>query len=248
MKALLRLSLSALLVSPFALALAWQEPATQEPEIPELTPAELAAEQAAKDAAEKVQRELAAKAFKIADYDKNGWISFRELSESLQVDRPRYLVYDKDRNGKVTVVEFTKVSIESYRRYGAFKIPKPNPADPSAAQLLEDLNATSLSEAEAAPEYVPVEASSILELFGRPRPRVLRDGSVPEPDQLVGPVPSFRRLDQNNDGGISLADLNLLLLGSGLDDRPNELLASLDTNGDKLISEHEFRQCMASQP
>ncbi|MFT7487316.1 MAG: Ca2+-binding EF-hand superfamily protein, partial [Candidatus Paceibacteria bacterium] len=182
------------------------------------------------------------KAFEIADYDRNGWLSFRELKDSLGTDRPRYLVYDSDRNGKVTRPEFARLCLATYRKYGAFKIPTPNPADPTAAQLLEGLGIIDGEEEE--PLYEPVDADSILELFGTPRPRPPREGSAPEPSLIQGPVHSFRRLDYDNDGTIGPDDLEVLLLGAGLTDRPKALIASIDTNGDGHLSEQEFQASM----
>lgn len=248
MKTITQLSLAALLIGPGALATAWQgAPAQDTPPAPkvELTPEEEAAALEARATAEEAQRTRAGEAFKIADYDHNGWISFREMHESLDVDRPRFLVYDKDRNGKVTPKEFIQLCIETYQRYGVFKIPTPNPADPTAQALLEGLNGDDAPEGPV--EYVPVEASSILELFGQPILRVAHTGSVPQPHQLVGPVPSFRRLDVNNNGGIGVDDISVLLLGAGLDERPKSLVASLDTDGDGQISLDEFKQCMAGR-
>lgn len=198
----------------------------------------------AKAAQERKQEELAATYFSIADYDGDGWISFREARTSLEIDRPRFLVYDADQDGQMTLAEYTLVSLETYRRYGAFKAPVPDPDDPNAASLLEALNAENEAEAETEAEYVPAEASTVAELFGRVTPRVRREHTAPEPDQLVGPVFPFRRLDYDNDGGIGRDDLDVLLLGAGLDARPAALIASLDLDGDQEISEAEFRIAM----
>jgi Ca2+-binding EF-hand superfamily protein len=191
--------------------------------------------------AEAAQRRLAEQYFPIADRDGNGWISFREAREALEIDKPRYLVYDSDRDGRVTLEEYTAVCLESWRRYGAFPPPKPDPDDPEAVARAEELAASAAgsSEAEAA-ESEPVRPASIKELFGRPIPRAPREGGRPEPDRIVGPVPSFRRVDHDDDGAISPEDLDLLLFGSGIDARPAALIAALDTDGDGRVSEAEF--------
>ena len=53
-------------------------------------------------------------------------------------------------------------------------------------------------------------------------------------------MPSFRRLDFDDDGGIDRDDLELLIFGSGIEVRPNALIATFDTDGDGAISEAEF--------
>jgi Ca2+-binding EF-hand superfamily protein len=201
---------------------------------------------AAKERALEEQRELAGKYFQIADYDRNEWISFREARDSLGVDRNRYLVYDADRDGRVTLEEFTAVSLETAKRYGVFKAPTPSPDDPEAQALLDSLLQGPAEEEEEDVAPFPTDAKSVQELFGRVRPRVARENAVPEPDQLVGPVSSFRRLDFDDDGGIALADLELLLAGSGLDVRPRALIAALDTDANQRVSEAEFYASMSA--
>ncbi len=211
-----------------------------------------AGERAAQDPrseAEAEHRQLAETYFEIADYDKNGWISFREARDSLDIDRNRYLVYDADMDGRVTLEEYTKISLETAKRYGLFKAPRPNPDDPEAQALLESL----LEGEEEEPEEellepFPTDARNVVELFGRVRPRVLRDNSMPEPDQLVGPVSSFHRLDNDWDGDISHADLSVLLTGAGIDVRPSAIIATLDTDGDGRLSPEEFYGSMGDVP
>lgn len=226
MKSLLPLSLAALLLGSGTLALTVQDG----------------------NEAEAAQRELAAKAFAIADYDHNGWISFQEARASLEIDRPRYLVYDKDRDGSVTLEEYIAICLQSWRRYGVFKIPLPNPRDPSSSEQLRSLGLGGEGGEELEPEYMPAEAGSIIELFGQRYPRVVHPGSSPEPEQIIGPVHSFRRLDYDDDGNISVDDLAVLLLGSGLQDRPQALIAILDKDGDGQLSEVEFLKVMGTKP
>lgn len=207
--------------------------------------AELELQRQAKAEQERKQKELASTYFKLADYDGNGWISFREARTSLDVDRTRFYVYDADQDGQVTLDEYTLVSLETYRRYGAFKAPIPDPDDPNAATLLERLAAEAAEELAASdPGYVPARADSINELFGQLIPRVRRANTVPEPDQLIGPVFPFRRLDYNDDGLIGRDDLDVLLLGAGIEVRHNALIASFDKDGDHKISEAEFFAAM----
>ncbi len=199
----------------------------------------------AKAAAEKEQRKIAAQAFVIADYDRNGWITYKEAQASLEIDKPRFLVYDADRDGGVTEDEYIEVSMESYRKLGSFKTPLPNPDDPRSAELVAGLFGD--TDDDGPVEYVPIEADSIFELFGQAEPRILGEKSIPEPDLIKGPVHAYRRLNYDNAGGISRDDLAVLLLGSGLDERPSPLLASLGTDGDDEISEEEFMASMRTR-
>ena len=191
-------------------------------------------------------RKLAISYFPIADYDANEWISFREAQLSLGVERERFGVYDKDTDGRITLEEWVAVSLESHKKFGTFKPPVPNPRDPEALALSEALAAGLLEGEAPVEEFVPLEADSVMELFGAVTPRIVLENSAPAPDQIVGPIFSFRRLDFDADGGISRDDLGILLLGSGLDMRPNALLASLDTDGDGTISSVEFHDSMRS--
>ena len=224
-----------------------QSPPAQKPPAQKPSP-DLEAQRKAEQ--EKKQTELARSYFSIADYDSNGWVSYREARSSLEIDRSRFHVYDANLDGQITVDEYIFVSLETFRRLGAFKAPIPNPDDPTAASRLEAIGLT--LEGEEVPDetggYQPAQAESILELFGRVKSRVRRENSAPEPDQIVGPVPSFRRLDFDNNGAIGRNDLDLLLLGAGLDMRPNALIASLDTDGDGSISEAEFAESMGGAP
>jgi len=211
---------------------------------PQATGEKQGGERGAKDDAERAA--LAATYFRIVDYDRNGWISFREASESLGIDRRRFSVYDEDRDGRITQEEFTKVFLSTLDRLGAVPPPVPNPDDPNAPSL-----ADLLAENEETPETEEAEApvpKTLLELLGKVTPRGADDRGAPQPGEIVGPVPSFYRLDYDGDGGISLENLELLARGSGLDLRLNTLLASLDLNGDGLIDRSEFAASMRSAP
>jgi Ca2+-binding EF-hand superfamily protein len=199
---------------------------------------------APKDSRAGQQEVLAANYFKVADYDGNGWISFREGSTSLGLDRLRFSLYDTDRDGRITLEEFTPMFKKTVRKIGAFRPPVPDPDDPNAVSI-EEL----LSETDAEPDEVTEEAKamSVLELFGATEPRLDREHASPEPDRLIGPVPPFHRLDQNGDGHISRSDLDELVLGSGLDVRLNTLIATLDTDQDGVIDEEEFFASMGGR-
>ena len=192
------------------------------------------------------QAAMAATYFKVADYDGNGWISYREASESLGIDRRRFSVYDGDRDGRITLEEYTRVFINTFEKLGAVPPPVPNPDDPNALRL-----ADLLAEAEEPPEVEVVEAplpKTVLELLGTVTPRSNDDRGAPQPGQIVGPVPSFHRLDYDGNGGISHENLEVLARGSGLDLRLSTLLASLDQNGDGVIDQSEFTASMRGAP
>ena len=63
--------------------------------------------------------------FKIADYDANGWLSYREARDSMGLTETDFGIYDKNDDGRIGRNEFN----ERYRRavevVGAFPRPKP---------------------------------------------------------------------------------------------------------------------------
>ena len=60
------------------------------------------------------------------------------------------------------------------------------------------------------------------------------------PPQIDGPVGSFRRLDLDGDGMISLEDLRRLQSPLALPVRAAAVLAALDSDGDGELSPREF--------
>jgi Ca2+-binding EF-hand superfamily protein len=89
---------------------------------------------------------------------------------------------------------------------------------------------------------------TIDELFGKIVPRKLQEGSTPQPMRVTPPVRSFRRLDIDANGVISLEDLAELQRPLVLPARTPAVLAALDTNGDGVLDESEFRASMRSAP
>lgn len=87
---------------------------------------------------------------------------------------------------------------------------------------------------------------SIQELFGRLEPREVQAGSTPFPPRIPGPVSSFRRLDLDGDGRISLEDLTQLQRPIQIPVRINAVLATLDTDGDGSVSEAELAASMGA--
>ncbi len=211
--------------------------------------------QAVLDAREEKQREAAAAAFEVADYNGDGWISFREARESQDMDRTRFHAIDKDGDGRISEEEFTAQYHKSVRQDGPIKTPRPDPEAaeaPSVAEALEDEPAVEAAEplVPLVVEEAPAPATpavSVIELFGGATPREQTFQSSPEPAQIVGPVPSFRRVDLDNDGGITRDDLIELSRGAGIDVRANAVLAALDRDGDGAISEAEFYASMSHE-
>ena len=89
---------------------------------------------------------------------------------------------------------------------------------------------------------------TIDELFGKLVPRKLQEGSTPQPVRVTPPVRSFRRLDIDANGVISLEDLAELQRPLVLPVRTPAVLAALDTDGDGALDENEFRASMRSAP
>ncbi len=64
--------------------------------------------------------------FEIADYDRNGWISFGESAHAMGFDRPRFAVYDNDRDGRFQYPEYKLFYFDTLEQ-GTFAEPKPAP-------------------------------------------------------------------------------------------------------------------------
>lgn len=61
--------------------------------------------------------------FVTADYNTNGWISYRESVSALSFDRKRFAVYDVDRDGRMQFEEFTVCYHDSVWHTGTFQPP-----------------------------------------------------------------------------------------------------------------------------
>lgn len=230
--------------------------------------------------------------FRTCDQNANGWLGYRETEESLRFDRPRFRVFDPDRDGRLTYEEFSDYYLYQIGNTGTFRPPNttldfssPTPRtsyqlrivfdrdgdraldlnelqlllesyerpDLSAAKVLKDLDTNenrTLEDDETSPlpnivfqialnvEEVPLDerAGTIDELFGE----LIESTGVRAP-RLLGPVTSFRRLDQDNDGEISVKDLETLLRPSYSALRPGMVLNTLDLNDDGVLDRSELR-------
>lgn len=90
--------------------------------------------------------------------------------------------------------------------------------------------------------------TSLLELFGTPLNRFADASSsqsaVLLPPLIIGPVPHFRRLDVDNDGFITVDDLEYLLRPMRVSVRPHTVINTLDGDGDFKLSPEEFHRAL----
>ncbi len=150
--------------------------------------------------------------------------------------------YDKDKDGALDQPELDAALVGM----GASKL------DPEATLTQFDHDGSGMLEPPEIEELLSIlrtgkapkvgpKPRSITDLFGVVVPR--KTGLVwsPEPPRILGPVPSFRRLDVDGDGRITRDELGELQRPYNvLKVHTNAVFAALDTDGDGAISEAEF--------
>lgn len=94
--------------------------------------------------------------------------------------------------------------------------------------------------ADVTDQREPEREKTIADLFGKVEPRGVEPGSTPTPPRIVGPVGHFRRLDLDDDGYITVDDLENLLRPVRVAVRPHVVVNTLDTNGDFRLTEEEL--------
>jgi len=179
-------------------------------------------------------------------------------AQTRPVDLPRepeqiLAAYDDDRDGALSEAEL-QVLLDDY---GRSEIPVALALEKLDQDGEEGLRAGELELLARMLATLHVAASgtgaatptptSILDLFGRAveRPHAL-DGP-PLPPLIVGPVPVFRRLDLDDDGGIELDDLHRLLSPLQLSVSLSAIHATLDLDQDGRIDPDELDRALGAR-
>ncbi len=82
--------------------------------------------------------------------------------------------------------------------------------------------------------------TTIAELFGQRVDRSTNPRASAAPPRIVGPLPHFQRLDLDQDGGVSVAELEALIRPTHLAVRIRTIVNTLDQDLDGVLSEAEF--------
>ncbi|MFN0007254.1 MAG: hypothetical protein ACKVXR_05050 [Planctomycetota bacterium] len=157
--------------------------------------------------------------------------------------------YDKNRDGGLDLGEIDLLLVE----VGAMRLEAETSIDQFDRDLTRKLEIPELEDLLALLKPKSATAKgprpkTIDELFGKLVPRTIQEGSTPQPVRITPPVLTFRRLDINADGRISLDDLAELQRPLVLPVRARAVLAALDGNGDGELDEAEFRASMRPAP
>ena len=177
--------------------------------------------------------------FKICDHDSNGWISFREANYSLRIDRSKFGSIDADSDARISSSEFSVYYAKTQEISGAFKQPTALPGSINADASDGRAGLANPEESDATEK-----PRSLKELFGAKEAREELPSTVPLPPRIEGPVSAFTRLDLNEDGKITLEDLDGLARPIHLDVRFPAVIAILDTDNDGGVSPEEFYASM----
>ena len=177
--------------------------------------------------------------FKICDHDSNGWISFREANYSLRIDRSKFGSIDADSDARISSSEFSVYYAKTQEISGAFKQPTALPGSINADASDGRAGLANPEESDATEK-----PRSLKELFGAKEAREELPSTVPLPPRIEGPVSAFTRLDLNEDGKITIEDLDGLARPIHLDVRFPAVIAILDTDNDGGVSPEEFYASM----
>lgn len=156
--------------------------------------------------------------------------------------------YDRDLNGGLGPGEFQTLLKEyGLEEFDAAKMYKTLDVNGDFLLGLAELEAVSKQLENFRSTVTPglLESfSSVEELFGVLVPRPPGPGEIASPPKIAGPVPPFARLDLNRDGQLTASDFDELAFPLTLPVRSVTVIASLDTDGDKALSEAELRLAM----
>ncbi|MCZ6597007.1 MAG: hypothetical protein O7B99_05160 [Planctomycetota bacterium] len=163
------------------------------------------------------------------------------------------LTYDFNRSGRLELSEVARYLEDESIAATAAEAMKLLDADGSGTLEVNELAAITIVleplEPRDPPEpSEPEPPKTIEELFGGSTPRKEQLGANPLPDRIVGPVPQFRRLDLDNDGGIELEDLRKLLTPAQVNVNAVAVIAVLDMDRDGVLSRVEFLAAIGAAP
>lgn len=132
--------------------------------------------------------------FATADYDGNGWISFREGEQALLLDRAEFGRYDADTDGRISPEEFGARYRTAIERVGGFQPPVPEDTGVAApARGAEQLRNAYDKDLNGALSLAELEA-------------VFADYEVPD----VDPTLALSQLDSNGSGRLELGEIGFL--------------------------------------
>jgi hypothetical protein len=157
------------------------------------------------------------------------------------------LAYDADLNSGISLTESTRL-LNDYSRVKMDSRFLFTRVDLNQDQLLSVQELGLLSQAirhlnlPQAQVVNPMARApkSIDELFLR----IIPSSNRLTPPTLIGPITTFRRLDMDGDGTISITDLEGLKRTVSTNIRVGTVLHTLDTNQDGVLSRSELRQSM----
>ncbi len=152
--------------------------------------------------------------------------------------------FDADHDGALDEVEIAKALVD----YGAHDVDAArvvSSADRDGSGRIEsgELEAVlAVLEPNSASDHK--KAASIEELFDQIEPRHVERGQSQQAARITGPVSTFRRLDYDQTGGISVADLEALQRPLQLPVRIRAVVAVLDTDHDGVLSPKELEAAL----